>query len=78
MCVCDIQNGGTGFIESAQNGHLEVVKLLLDKGADVNQANEVSACVCVRACACAFVLPYLLVHFPFPHSPTLIHTKTDS
>jgi len=29
-------NGVTALIISAENGHTEVVKLLLDKGADVN------------------------------------------
>ena len=49
------QDGWTGFIQAAQNGHLEVVKLLLDKGGDVSQASKVCACVCVRARACACV-----------------------
>ena len=40
-CVCS-QNGWTGFILASQNGHLEVVKLLLDKGADVNKADKVN------------------------------------
>ena len=30
---------------AAQNGHLEVVKLLLDKGTDVNKADKVPVCV---------------------------------
>ena len=40
-CVCD-QGGFTGIIIAAENGHLEVVKLLLDNGADVDQAEEVN------------------------------------
>ena len=45
---------------AASNGHLEVVKLLLDKVSDVNQENKVSVCVCVcaRAFACVCVLLY--------------------
>ena len=38
--VC-FQDGRTAIIQAAQDGHLEVVKLLLDKGADVNKADEV-------------------------------------
>ena len=32
----------TALHKAAQNGHTEVVKLLLDKGADINVKNEVS------------------------------------
>ena len=37
-----MQNGRTGFIMAAQNGHLEVIKLLLDIGADVSKAGKVN------------------------------------
>ena len=61
VCVClyiytYIQEGWTAFILAAIRGHLEVVELLLDKGANVNQADKVSVPVrvfvraCVRAC----------------------------
>ena len=51
MCagVC-LQGGWTGFIFAAYGGQLEVVKLLLDKGADVNKATKVPVCVCVCVC----------------------------
>ena len=38
----------------AQNGHIEVCVLLLDKGADVNAVNKVSGCV-MEGCISAFV-----------------------
>ena len=54
----------------AQNGHLEVVKLLLDKGADVDKADEVNQALnsmpeppqrhtIVRACVCVGVCVYV-------------------
>jgi ankyrin repeat protein len=49
ILVCDLirQNGNTPLWVAAQNGHLEVCKVLLDKGADVNKANNVSIVVVV-------------------------------
>jgi Ankyrin repeat len=39
---------------AAQNGHLEVCKLLLDHEADVNKADEVSTVVVVGVAVSAF------------------------
>ena len=36
------QYGGTPLYAAAQGGHLEIVQLLVDKGADVNFPNHVS------------------------------------
>ena len=36
-----LQNENTALIKSASGGHIDVVKLLLDKTADVNEANKV-------------------------------------
>jgi ankyrin repeat protein len=48
--MCDTvirQNGSTPLYVAAQKGHLEVCKLLLEKGADVTKAREVSDVVVV-------------------------------
>ena len=37
------QDGVTGLYKAAQNGHLEVVRLLLDSRADPNRADEVAS-----------------------------------
>ena len=37
-----IQNGRTALIVAVKNGHLEVVKLLVNSGASVNAVIEVS------------------------------------
>jgi ankyrin repeat protein len=36
-----VQDGFTALIVSAQNGHVEVVRLLLDSRADIHAANKV-------------------------------------
>ena len=35
------QNGTTGLMMASQNGHVEVARLLLDRGANVDAAKEV-------------------------------------
>ena len=37
-----LQNGKSPLMEASSGGHFEIVKLLLDKGADVNVLNKVS------------------------------------
>ena len=38
------QDGETALMSAADNGHLETVTLLLDRGADINQKDNVSYC----------------------------------
>ena len=42
-CRPRVQIGGTALIVSAQGGHVEVVRLLLEKGANVHAAAQVRA-----------------------------------
>ena len=37
------QHGGTALIWASGSGHMECVKVLLDRGADVNMQDNVSA-----------------------------------
>ena len=43
MCsvTARVQDGGTGLIAATQCGHLEVVKLLLEKGANIHMTKKV-------------------------------------
>ena len=41
MHIVVIQDGSTALYMAAQNGHREVVELLLQHGADVNAEDEV-------------------------------------
>jgi ankyrin repeat protein len=40
-----LQDGNTALISAAENGHLELVKVLVDAGADEEKENEVSIVV---------------------------------
>ena len=46
-----LQNGWTALMRASQAGHMECVKALLDKGADVNIQDRVSGVIihCVHA-----------------------------
>lgn len=45
VCNCTVclylKNGDTPLYAAAKNGHLAVVNLLLSRGADIEQANDV-------------------------------------
>jgi len=43
-----MQNGSTSLHSAAWNGHLEVVKMLIKSGADVNIINNVSLYIVAR------------------------------
>ena len=45
--IMNNQNGNRALIYAATGGFTEIVKLLLDKGADLNVTNKVSHCMCV-------------------------------
>jgi hypothetical protein len=42
-CCIGEKNGNTALHFSSDNGHLEVMRLLLEKGADIKDGNKVSA-----------------------------------
>ena len=49
-----LQDGWTALMMASQAGHIECVKVLLDKGAEVNMQNKVrchyTLCTCNAAC----------------------------
>ena len=51
LCTYNIfQNQWTALHKAAENGHVEVVKVLLDAGADVNAVVKVSIYLYIRYC----------------------------
>ena len=42
-----IQDGWTSLMSASDNGHQDVVQLLIKHDADVNHADEVCMCVCI-------------------------------
>ena len=44
------QEGGTPLSMAAQKGHVDIVKLLAESGADLNARTKVCVCVCVCVC----------------------------
>jgi hypothetical protein len=39
-------------MKAASCGHKDIVRMLLDAGADTSPADEVSSCLCVCVCVC--------------------------
>ena len=55
------QNGRAALIRASANGHVETVRLLLDRGADVNERDNMSTCECTDVivslvCLCLVLL----------------------
>ena len=56
MMTFMLQYGCNSLCTASSNGHLEVVKVLIEAGANVNQGDKVDRCVHVCMCvACACV-----------------------
>ena len=49
-------------MEASAKGHVEAVRLLLDRGADVNVTNNVSTCECTDVSVSLVCLPIYLCH----------------
>ena len=45
--ITNNQDGGTPLYVAAAGGHMDTVKLLLDKGANTEVTDKVSYCICV-------------------------------
>ncbi len=55
-----LQRDDTALIAASRGGHLPLVQLLIDRGADVNVKNWVCHLfLCVRACVCVFMCVYV-------------------
>ena len=37
----NLQNGNTALLQAARNGHIEIVKMAIEHGADINGATNV-------------------------------------
>ena len=46
----DNQDGRTALYWAASKGHLDIVALLLDRGADIAAADNVSDLICIVCC----------------------------
>ena len=59
-----LQNGESPLILASSEGHFEIVKLLLDKGAEVNHQDKVSysSIVVIMYFACMYSTRWLHVH----------------
>ena len=47
-----LQDGYSPLCVASQNGHTDVVDILLRKGADVNQATTEEVCATINLCVC--------------------------
>ena len=55
-----LQDGCSSLYAASCNGHLDVVKTLLEAGANIDQANKVGGHVCIQ-CHCKHV-QYMYVY----------------
>ena len=51
ICSNHLQDGLTALMKASEKGHMEIVKVLLDGGAEVNKQNRVSGVImhCVQS-----------------------------
>lgn len=57
--MCVLQSGDTVLIGAVRGGHVEIVRALLHKYADIDIKGQVRA-VCVSVCVCVYLTQQLL------------------
>ena len=62
------QNGETALSEAAKEGHVAVVKLLLDKEIDCGAADKVSSCSLTRVTDLILTIMLIIIFFEIRNS----------
>ena len=70
------QAGLTGLFTASFNGHLDVVRLLLDSKADANLANQVPAMPNIQICSWFLISLLSLVH-ALSHARSSLYVKKE-
>ena len=70
-----LQDGWTALMMASEAGHMECVKVLLDKGAEVNKQNKVSD-VIIHSCSHSPIKQHVVIHYwgLWIHAPLHVHS----
>ena len=75
LCTQEKNSGETGLMLAIQSGYIEMVKLLIEHGVDVNHVKEVSILNCMHSTNEEYHPIFISLNFtviPFPYSYGLL------